>query len=190
MPWESQSYQESPRVGFIQSITEVWSRTLGLKVTKASCSQQRKQSLSGTICLIFISTPKIKPPQLVVGGAAEGSLPELSNSCQQFVHLFSGSQMLISVFRVLSWPATPLPMSHPTNLVERPVVVVRESRVSISDHWLATDGKVSRLLCSPQVTEATAVSPVQFWRKNCVHYIKNTWNIWFIVHQGNISAVQ
>lgn len=147
-------------------------------MTKASYSQQRKQSLPGTICLILISTPKIKPPQLVMGGAAEDPLPEVSNSCQWFVHLFSGSQTLISVFRVLS------------NLVERPLAIVRESRVSISDHWLATDGKVSWLFCSLQVTEATAVSPVQFWRKNWAHYIKNTWNIWFIVHQGNISAVQ
>lgn len=55
-------------------------------MTKTADSQQ-KQSLPGTIHVILI-TSKIQLPQLVVGGAAEDLLPELSNSSQQFVHYF------------------------------------------------------------------------------------------------------
>jgi len=83
-------------------------------LTKAAYSQRREWSLSDTIGLFLISTPKVKLPQLVVGGAAENPLPELSNYCQQFAHLFSGPQMLIAVSRMLSWPAGPLPISHHT----------------------------------------------------------------------------
>lgn len=78
-----------------------------------------------------------------MGGAAEVPLPELSKRCQRFVNLFSGSQTLIAVFRMISWPAVPLPAIHSTQPCGKTNAEVKKSRDSISDHLQVTDGKVS-----------------------------------------------
>lgn len=129
-------------------------------------------------------------PQLLVGGAAEIPLSQMSNRCQRFVRLFSGCQMLFAVSRKISWPSVPLPMTHPTWPCRNTNVEVKKSRVSISDHLRVTDGEVSWLFCSLQVTEATALRPELFQSKNYILFIRNMWNVWFILHQGNISAGQ